>query len=398
MLAPLMNAAGAGPTPLAKAGKAPAMLQIPTLDGLRAVSFGIVFLAHAGLGAVIPGGFGVTVFFFLSGYLIATLLRQEIETTGTVHFGNFYLRRVLRILPPFYLTLAVAISLTLLGVLPGQLRLMPTLAQVLHFANYWQVWGGGEGQPAGTGVYWSLAVEEHFYLVFPWLYLALFRFAGRTRAALILLLCAGVLVWRYYLVLGLGAVGDRTYLATDTRFDSLLFGCLLASWHNPALDDPKEPAGAIWKWLLLPLGVAVLLFSFVWRSDEFRATLRYTVQGLALIPIFVVGIREPGWGPFAWLNVRWVRFLGTLSYSLYLVHQVVLFGLERWLPASELVRGFVALALSLLLALAMHHYVELPSARLRKRLSAERLRPAAPSPSPRGAAEAADTAALSPKS
>jgi peptidoglycan/LPS O-acetylase OafA/YrhL len=78
-----------------------------------------------------------------------------------------------------------------------------------------------------------------------------------------------------------------------------------------------------------------------------------------------------------------------------LVHQVVLFGLERW-HTSELVRGLVALALSLLLALAMHHYVELPSARLRKRLAAERLRP--PAPTPLGPAEQADTGALSPKS
>ncbi|HEY5377481.1 MAG TPA: acyltransferase [Polyangiaceae bacterium] len=366
--------------PNAAASKAgapsPANVHIPTLDGLRAISFSLVFLAHAGLGERVPGGFGVTVFFFLSGYLIATLLRLEIERTGGVNFRNFYLRRVLRILPPFYLTLGLAVCLTLAGVLPGQLRLMPTLAQALHFANYWQVWHGVAGQPAGTGVYWSLAVEEHFYLVFPVLYLWLFRSVRpKARAAVILAVCAAVLGWRYYLVDGLGVVADRTYAATDARFDSLLFGCLLATTGNPALDAPKQGAGAIWKWLLLPLGVAALLFSFVYRSEAFRQTLRYTVQGLALIPVFVVGIREPKWGPFPLLNLRWVRFAGTLSYSLYLVHQVVLFGLEYQLRVGSALRGVIALVLSVLLALAMHRYVELPSARLRKRLASDRVVP-----------------------
>jgi peptidoglycan/LPS O-acetylase OafA/YrhL len=115
-----------------------------------------------------------------------------------------------------------------------------------------------------------------------------------------------------------------------------------------------------------------LLFTFVFRSEDFRQTARYTLQGLALIPIFVVGIREPGFGPFKLLNLRWVRFAGTLSYSLYLVHQVVLFGLEKWLHTHQALIAAVALVLSWLLALAMHRWVELPSARLRKRISAER--------------------------
>lgn len=368
-----MTATSASASPAGAAAAKPlATLYIPTLDGLRAVSFGIVFVAHAGLGAWVPGGFGVTVFFFLSGYLIATLLRQEIEATGGVNFRSFYLRRVLRILPPFYLVLTLTVCLTWASVLPGRLLLMPTLAQFLHFANYWQVWHGSDGQPLGTAIYWSLAVEEHFYLVFPWLYLALFRVPAKTRASLLLLLCVASLCWRYWLIRHLGASEERTYAATDTRFDSLLFGCLLASWGNPALDAPKERASAAWKWLFLPIGIALLVVSFVWRSPEFRATLRYTVQGVALIPIFVVGIRDPDWGPFRWLNTRWLKLAGTLSYSLYLIHQCVLYALERWLPLPEVPRSALGLVLSSVLALAMHRYVELPSARLRKRLGARR--------------------------
>src|ERR1700733_3228445 len=94
-------------TPAASATKASAF-HIPSLDGIRAASFLIVFAAHAGLADLVPGGFGVTVFFFLSGYLITTLLRMEWQQSGTVSLKQFSLRRVLRILPPFYFTLLLA--------------------------------------------------------------------------------------------------------------------------------------------------------------------------------------------------------------------------------------------------------------------------------------------------
>src|SRR5262249_59072136 len=87
-------------------------LYIPSLDGIRAGPVMVVFAGHAGLRGLIPGDFGVTVFFFLSGYLITTLLRMEHEQTGAISFRAFYLRRVLRIFPPFYLVLIVATLLT----------------------------------------------------------------------------------------------------------------------------------------------------------------------------------------------------------------------------------------------------------------------------------------------
>src|SRR5580704_13015777 len=88
---------------------------IPSLDGLRAVAFFIVFSAHAGMAFVVPGGFGVTVFFFLSGFLITTLMRVEVERTARVNLKNFYLRRALRILPPFYLVLFLATGIAASG-------------------------------------------------------------------------------------------------------------------------------------------------------------------------------------------------------------------------------------------------------------------------------------------
>jgi len=348
-------------------------LHIPSLDGIRAASFFLVFLAHAGLEDRVPGGFGVTVFFFLSGYLILTLMRVEFEKTETVSLRAFYLRRVLRILPPFYLVLTVATALTAAGVIHGALSRAAVAAQFLHFANYWIVYHGYDGQAPGTGVYWSLAVEEHFYLFAPWLYLLLAR--GRIRpsrqAAIVLALCALVLAWRCVLVLHFHAPTDRTYLATDTRVDSILFGIALALYRNPVLDGPPPGSPALWKRVLGPVAVAVLLFTFVWRNPAFRETARYSLQGLALIPLFTIAIQWPDLLPCRLLNARAVAFVGLLSYSLYLLHQVVIVALEQHLPAvNAVLRGTLALALSLAIAYAIYIAIERPCARLRKRLQA----------------------------
>jgi peptidoglycan/LPS O-acetylase OafA/YrhL len=348
-------------------------LHIPSLDGMRAISFLLVFVAHAGLGNLVPGGFGVTVFFFLSGYLITTLLRLEYLGTGRISLRDFYLRRALRILPPFYTVLLFALLLSLFRVLPGELEALPVVAQLAHFTNYWNVFHGTAGQPAGTGVYWSLAVEEHFYLAFPFLFVVLQRlFPGRVRAQgkVLFALCAGILLWRLFLVLYLHSQSDRTYLASDTRIDSILFGCALALLANPMLEEPSQTYRRVWRNVFLPLGLAVLLFSFTYRAPWFRETLRYTLQGLALTPLFVVAMREPRLGPFRLLNLPAVRHIGVLSYSLYLVHHVVIYAVEAQLPEIHVVaRGLLCLALSLVLAESVHRLIERPCARLRRRLA-----------------------------
>jgi peptidoglycan/LPS O-acetylase OafA/YrhL len=345
---------------------------IPSLDGLRAVSFSIVFFAHAGLEKWVPGGFGVTVFFFLSGYLITTLMRMEFEKTGTVSLRKFYLRRVLRILPPFYLVLSVATLLTALGFLDGTLMRPAVLAQFLHYANYWIVGHGYTGQALGTGVYWSLAVEEHFYFLFPMVYLLMRRRrASHSQQAMVLwLFCAAILAWRCWLVFKLDSPTDRTYLASDTRFDSILFGCSLAVFNNPILDGHPPGSPNLWKYVLFPIGVALLLFSFVYRADTFRESFRYTVQGLGLYPIFVTAICHPELLPMRFLNLKPVAFMGVLSYSLYLVHHVILFGVRFHLPALHPVaQGVLAFALAFGSAWGIYVALEKPLAKLRKRLS-----------------------------
>jgi peptidoglycan/LPS O-acetylase OafA/YrhL len=355
---------------------------IPSLDGLRAAAVLLVFASHTGMPVPIPGNFGVTIFFFLSGYLITTLLRMECEKTGGVSLGSFYLRRAFRILPPFLVVLGVASAITMAGGLEGSVAPVAFLAQIFHLSNYYIVTQGWwDGRAPGTWVYWSLSVEEHFYLLFPFVFLVLWHRLPRPRQKFIALgvMCALVLLWRCVLVYALGSARDRTYVATDTRIDSILFGCMLAVFGNPML-DPTRIGERAWKWVLLPLGAAGLLVSFVVRGEPFQETFRYSLQGLALFPVFVVAVRYPTWSFFRLLNLRWVRFIGVLSYAFYLLHPTVIFGVQKWLKVPLGLQAVIALALSLSLAAAIHFAVERPSARLKTHLLRRRAkaRPLAP--------------------
>jgi peptidoglycan/LPS O-acetylase OafA/YrhL len=347
--------------------------QIPSLDGFRTVSFFIVFIAHAGLNAIVPGPFGVTVFFFLSGYLITTLLRREQEKTGRISLSRFYLRRVLRILPPFYVVLGIVFSGIALGLLPPTPEPDSVRALLLHYANYYIVAHGHDGVPIGTGVYWSLAVEEHFYFAFPAIFLLLHKWSlPRWKQSVVLLgLCALVLAWRCYLVMVLKVTTfERTGMASDTRFDSILFGCVLALTENPALDQSAF-SERTWKRWLFPLGVAGLLLGFLYRNEVFRETFRYTLQGLSLIPIFVCAVRYPTWWPIRPLNWRPIAYLGTLSYSLYLVHQLAQFVVSDrlgWLDGIS--QGLLAFAITFAVSWLIFQLVEKPCANLRRRLHA----------------------------
>src|SRR5262249_38897167 len=161
----------------------------------------------------------------------------------------------------------------------------------------------------GTSVYWSLSVEEHFYLLFPLMYYAMRRWQWTAKQQLgaILTLCAAVLVWRITLVSVLGADHDRLYRATDTRVDAILAGCALAVYGNPMLDRSRI-SDATWRWALLPLGAVVLVGTSFYRNTLFQEAIKGSLQAAALIPLFVVAIRCPNWGPMRILNTKVMGF------------------------------------------------------------------------------------------
>jgi peptidoglycan/LPS O-acetylase OafA/YrhL len=343
---------------------------IPSLDGMRTVAFLMVFLSHAKVAELFPGGFGVTIFFFLSGYLITTILRREYDRYETIDFKLFYTRRILRIWPSFYLVLGLGVLLTVFGFIQGEIRLSAFLAQCLHYVNYYSIFYPN-GTTPGSGVYWSLAVEEHFYLLFPFLYLALRKLRVSPRRQMLILwgLCLMALLWRCFLVYGSEVSPDRIYYGTDTRLDSILFGCALGVNHNPML-DAQYYSKKTWNYLFLPIGIILIFFSFFYRSPEFQQTFRYTIQGIALYPIFITAIRFPSWGLFPLLNLNWMRFIGVLSYSLYLVHYTVIFAVKMYLPElHKVLQVGIALLISLGLAYLIYQFIELPLGQLRKKFS-----------------------------
>lgn len=219
---------------------------IPSLDGIRAVAVALVVVSHAGLDHIVPGGFGVTIFFFLSGYLITTLLRNEWEKTGDISFKDFYLRRIYRIFPPLYLVLGIVVLLTWLGVVgEGKSFGIPSLLAQLFFAtNYYAIVNGEGLFLPGTAVLWSLAIEEHFYFVFPVLMLFLVKRKSYRQVATIFVgICVLVLLWRIVLVYLLSLDEIYTYMASDARADSLLWGCF-SVWYLIRIWTLKSPWAA----------------------------------------------------------------------------------------------------------------------------------------------------------
>lgn len=349
--------------------KTPAEFHIPSLDGLRGVAALIVFLSHAALPDLIPGAFGVTVFFFLSGYLITTLLRREHESTGRIALGSFYLRRVYRILPPMYIVLILAVVLDLTGVFNSQMTLGGVLAQFAHMTNYYMIYFGPNDFAPATSLMWSLAVEEHFYLLFPVALGLLYRrFESHGIAGVLLAVCGVVLLWRVYLVFAAGLGHEYTYFATDTRVDSLLYGCILGVWRNPALDrSERTPSKRTWI-AVLAISIGLLLFTFLYRAESFRESFRYSIQGIALFSIFFCAVRFHQWPIFAWLETRPMRAMGLISYTFYLVHIPSLELLKRHFDLGVWQRTALAFLLTVAVSSAMYYLVERRMAALRRRL------------------------------
>ena len=339
---------------------------LPCLDGIRACAIAMVFVAHAGLDKFIPGALGVTVFFFLSGFLITSLLRAEWVQTGDISLRNFYLRRAYRILPPLYLVLAVVWFIDLLPGSHNHTTGWGLASILLYFFNYATHFGLSELHvPTGLVATWSLMIEEHFYLIFPWIYLAFKRNGKSVRSivAVLAVSCLTALAWRYILVYILHIAVDCpkpwTYNATDSRFDSILWGCILAIGANPWCGDDisfltrrKGP--------LAIGGLLLLLVSLLWRDLDFRQTLRYTLQGIALLPIFYYVVSSPNIWQTRWLSWRPLRWLGCVSYTVYLVHLSILDKLRTYTTWPAWAIGLTAALMAGLLAEIVRRTIEVP--------------------------------------
>ena len=342
---------------------------IPGLDGIRAIAFALVYLGHSGLERYIGrGGIGVTIFFFLSGYLITTLLRIEADGSGTISIAQFYLRRTFRIFPPMYVTLAVWMALATAGVFVGTVYWQSVVVASLYLANYVSFLTP-HGIPGGLGILWSLAVEEHFYLLFPWLFLVYLKkgWSREKLAGILAGLCALALAWRCVAMVWLHSTTN--YYRTDTRFDSILFGCLLAMWLNPFVDGAPEWASRNGG-KLAALGLGGIMVSMLVRGPFFADTFRYTMQGLSLGPIFLFVLSFPKSWAVKGLEHVWVRWIGRRSYAMYLIHVCVIQAMNQRLGLSLVWAGVASAPLVLGYGWAMAKFVEKPLAKLKEGVAA----------------------------
>jgi peptidoglycan/LPS O-acetylase OafA/YrhL len=339
----------------------PSPLYIPGLDGIRAIAFLMVLLSHSGLGRSYTGGTGVSIFFFLSGFLITTLLRREWDKTGSISLLDFYIRRAFRILPPLYITIAFGILASRAGLIGGHAGLFSTACAAMFGGNYYML-SPTHNWPDGFSVVWSLAIEEHFYLLFPLLYLAIVSWSRRKQVILLAGLCAIALAWRIFLVFLMHGE-RRIYLCTDTRFDSILFGCILAIGFNPTMD--KLP-----RLLKNPyFASAGLLGVLGWEHIPFaKGTIAYTLTAASLIPVLSYVITNANAASVRWLDSRILRQIGTWSYSLYLCHLMFISAFVRHSHMKLLVCALLSLPIAVAFAICMDRFVDRRSRELRARV------------------------------
>lgn len=295
---------------------------IPTLDGWRAVAILGVMASHAGhsysaaLGResvfdrFALGTHGVNLFFAISGLLITSRLLEEWDEAGSISLKRFYLRRAFRILPPALLYLSCVALLGVLGYLPVVREEL--VAATLFFRNYLPPLLGARGAGFFSSHYWSLGVEEHFYLFWP----ALLLFAGRKRALPVAITIAVLIaVWRHVEawreIMLYNAIQPTYFARSDTRIDSIMWGVVAAL----ALSRPEVRALAE-RYLST---IVYLAFVALYAVITYRYGTRPTFWEASIVPVLIVGtVLRPRSMLGRVLENPVLRWIGRLSYSLYL--------------------------------------------------------------------------------
>jgi peptidoglycan/LPS O-acetylase OafA/YrhL len=330
---------------------------------LRAVAVGGVMVFHYGLLPFAFAKLGVSLFFVLSGFLITLLMVREREATGSVSLKRFYIRRALRIFPAYYVFLAVSFAwMAFQGqAVPAAL----VLVSVFYALNYAQAFGAFRSTPVSHG--WSLGVEEQFYLVWP----AMLRAAWRRNVSVPKLILAGIILvcaWRTTLSLA-GVRSGYVYYAFDTRFDCLLMGCGLAICVRD--DWVQRTARVVSANALLPIATLMLLGAIhVVPVELWYLTVADSFEAILLAILLVQGLMLSAHPLWSWLNWPVVRYLGTISYPLYLYHQLAGNIAFEAVQSRWVVQIASAVAMAVALAMVSYHFIERPFLRRKERLSA----------------------------
>lgn len=298
--------------------------RIPTLDGWRAVAICAVMVSHGFLladsatgraraisyAAGQLGGLGVALFFAISGYLITTLLLRERAEAGRISLPGFYIRRAFRILPPAY------VYLTVLVILGKRLQRGELSSAAFFFSNYWA------DRSWWTQHFWSLSMEEHFYLLWP-ATLVLLGVAGALRGAGVAV--GAIILWRPWSLVHVH-LPFPALQRTDMRLDAFLFaGALAIALHSGggggAADTLTRTLTSTW--FRIAASLALVAVSAWPLAGSARAT-GTLLQSALLPPLLVSAVLWPGSLIYRFLESVPARWVGRISYGLYLWQQLFL--------------------------------------------------------------------------
>lgn len=351
---------------------------VPALDGIRGLAVAIVVVYHFAP-SVLPAGFiGVDVFFVLSGFLITSLALREHQSTENVSASSFYMRRARRLLPAAIVTVVGAVMLAAVlqpestrGATRGQ-----GIASLLYVANWWMIdqrnsYQAAFGTESPLSHFWSLAVEEQFYVVFPLIVLAGI-FIARRRHGRTLTFCRWLLGVS---VLGAlasatlmavmydeGADPSRIYLGTDTRVHAIFVGVAGACvWWMWSKELAKRSSLAV---LTVVAVLSTAFLGLVCVVSDFRSPWLYrygflaiSIAALALILAAVAKSKVIT----KVFQLRWICILGLVSYSVYLWHWPVrVFVTKSTTPFDGLSLFLVRIALTAVAAVLSYFLIERP--------------------------------------
>lgn len=310
--------------------------RIPSLDGLRGVAIILVLIGHGSYSIpqsflshlfvfVGNGHLGVSIFFVLSGYLIYTLSIQEVQKTGTFNWKNFYFRRILRIFPALYFALFIVTLLTIFKVLTLTIPILLTTATFT--SNYSSLWIKSTEYPDYfvIGQYWTVSLEEQFYLVFP-LLIILFR-KNQLLPVLIgvILFEPFVRVACYFLMPDLrGQLGTMLH----TNFDSISAGVLLGELLRQDTLKDRLIRLANNKYILIS-SIVFLVFISPILSIHYKGiylmTFGKTLELIGISIVITAAISNRKTLMFDILNSKLLSYIGVISYSLYLWNNLFLY-------------------------------------------------------------------------
>lgn len=343
------------------------------VQGLRAIAVGLVLVYHAGVPFITGGYVGVDVFFVISGFLISTHLLQSLEKNGRIGFADFYARRIRRILPASLVVaiLTVVASIVFYPPLALERVLRDGLATILYVPNFWfaiqQTDYLADHSPSPFQHYWSLGVEEQFYLLWPLVLLMLFLGARRLFPSAVLrsrAVLSGIIVLALAsLVAGIVLTPvdqPSAFFLLPTRAWELLIGAIVAAL---LLGGKRVPAWASafggWLGLAMILGSAVI---FDEATAFPGAVAMLPTIGTALV--IYSGATPTRAGPTALLSVGPMQFVGLISYSLYLVHWPLLVVTQAAVGEEEPLRLWVKILLGIVIAVPLawllFRFVETP--------------------------------------